>query len=99
VRWLDARRAELLPIPYFHVVFTLPHALNALAQGNPRVISTLLLRAAAETLLTFGRDPRHLGGTIGVTAILHTWSQTLTLWGIRCGLGRQSFRRAIDTSH
>jgi hypothetical protein len=77
-RWIEARRAELLPIPYFHVVFTLPHALNPLAQGNPRVIYTLLFRAAAETLLTFGRDPRHLGGTIGVTAILHTWSQTLT---------------------
>jgi len=77
-RWLEARRAELLPIPYFHVVFTLPHALNALAQGNPRVIYTLLFRAAADTLLTFGRDPQHLGGTIGVTAILHTWGQTLT---------------------
>jgi hypothetical protein len=77
-RWLAARRADLLPIPYFHVVFTLPHALNALAQGNPRVIYTLLFRAAAETLLTFGRDPRHLGGTIGITAILHTWGQTLT---------------------
>ena len=77
-RWIAARRAELLPIPYFHVVFTLPHALNALAQGNPRVIDTLLFRAAADTLVTFGRDPRHLGGTIGVTAILHTWGQTLT---------------------
>ena len=77
-RWIEARRAELLPIPYFHVVFTLPHALNALAQGNPRVIDTLLFRAAADTLLTFGRDPRYLGGTIGVTAILHTWGQTLT---------------------
>jgi Transposase zinc-binding domain len=77
-RWLDARRAELLPIPYFHVVFTLPHALNALAQGNPRVIYALLFRAAADTLLTFGRDPRHLGGTIGITAVLHTWGQTLT---------------------
>lgn len=77
-RWLEARRADLLPIPYFHVVFTLPHALNPLAQGNPRVIYTLLFRAAAETLLAFGRDPRHLGGTIGITAILHTWSQTLT---------------------
>jgi hypothetical protein len=77
-RWIEARRADLLPIPYFHVVFTLPHALNALAQGNPRVIYRLLFRAAAETLLAFGRDPRHLGGTIGITAILHTWSQTLT---------------------
>jgi len=77
-RWLAARRAELLPIPYFHVVFTLPHDLNALAQGNPRVIYALLFRAAADTLLTFGRDPRHLGGTLGITAILHTWGQTLT---------------------
>ena len=65
-RWLAARRADLLPIPYFHVVFTLPHRLNALAQGNPRVIYALLFRAAADTLLTFGRDPRHLGGLIGV---------------------------------
>jgi hypothetical protein len=77
-RWLAARKADLLPIPYFHVVFTLPHALNALAQGNPRVIYTLLFRATANTLLTFGRDPRHLGGTVGITAILHTWGQTLT---------------------
>jgi hypothetical protein len=77
-RWLAARRAELLPIPYFHVVFTLPHDLNALAQGNPRVLYALLFRAAADTLLTFGRDPRHLGGAIGLTAILHTWGQTLT---------------------
>jgi uncharacterized protein (DUF983 family) len=76
-RWLAARKADLLPIPYFHVVFTLPHDLNALAQGNPRVIYTLLFRAAADTLLTFGRDPRHLGGTLGITAILHTWGQTL----------------------
>lgn len=77
-RWLSARRADLLPIPYFHVVFTLPHDLNALAQGNPRVIYALLFRAAADTLLTFGRDPRHLGGTIGITAILHTWGQHLS---------------------
>jgi len=77
-RWLAARCAELLPIPYFHVVFTLPHALNALAQGNPRVLYTLLFRAAADTLLAFGRDPRQLGGTIGVTTILHTWGQNLS---------------------
>jgi hypothetical protein len=64
-RWLAARKADLLPIPYFHVVFTLPHDLNALAQGNPRVMYTLLFRAAADTLLTFGRDPRHLSGTTG----------------------------------
>lgn len=77
-RWLAARKADLLPIPYFHVVFTLPHDLNTLAQGNPRVIYARLFRAAADTLLTFGRDPRYLGGTIGITAILHTWGQTLS---------------------
>jgi hypothetical protein len=77
-RWLAARKADLLPIPYFHVVFTLPHDLNVLAQGNPRVIYPLLFRAAADTLLTFGRDPRHLGGMIGITAILHTWGQNLS---------------------
>jgi Putative transposase/Transposase zinc-binding domain len=77
-RWLEARRADLLPVPYFHVVFTLPHTLNALAQGNPRVLYRLLFQAVAGTLLTFGRDPRHLGGDLGVTAILHTWGQTLS---------------------
>ena len=76
--WLAARQAELLPIPYFHVVFTLPQALNSLAQGNPRVLYTALFRAAADTLLTFGRDLLHLGGTVGVTAILHTWGQNLS---------------------
>ena len=76
-RWLAARRADLLPIAYFHVVFTLPHALNALAQGNPRVIYRLLFQAATATLATFGDDPRHLGGELGVIAILHTWGQTL----------------------
>ncbi len=77
-RWLSARRAEVLPIPYFHVVFTLPHALNPLAQSHPRLLYRLLFQAAASTLLRFGRDPRHLGGDLGVTAVLHTWGQTLT---------------------
>jgi hypothetical protein len=77
-RWLDARRAELLPVEYFHLVFTLLHALNPLAQGNPRVIYTLLFHAVAATLSTFARDPRHLGGDLGATAILHTWGQNLS---------------------
>lgn len=77
-RWLAARRAELLPVEYFHVVFTLPHALNPLAQGNPRIIYTLLFHAVAATLTAFGRDPRHLGGDVGGTAILHTWGQNLS---------------------
>jgi len=76
-RWLAARRADLLPVEYFHVVFTLPHTLNSLAQGNPRVLYALLFSAARETLATFGADPRHLGGEVGGLAILHTWGQTL----------------------
>lgn len=77
-RWLAARRRELLPIEYFHVVFTLPHALNPLAQSHPRLVYRLLLQAAASTLTRFGRDPRHLGGEVGVTAVLHTWGQNLS---------------------
>ena len=77
-RWLEARRRELLATPYFHVVFTLPHQLNALAQGNPRLIYRLLFAAASQTLLEFGANPRWLGGQIGATLILHTWGQTLT---------------------
>ena len=76
-RWLTARRADLLPIEYFHVVFTLPHALNALAQGNPRVLYALLFQAATATLAAFGDDPRWLGGELGLVTILHTWGQTL----------------------
>jgi len=76
-RWLQARQAELLPVEYFHVVFTVPHALNPLAQGNPRVCYGLLFQAARETLAVFGDDPRHLGGEVGGLAILHTWGQTL----------------------
>ena len=77
-RWLDARSRELLPVEYFHVVFTLPHELNRLAQGNPRTIYTLLFRTVAATLATFAKDPRHLGGGLGVTAVLHTWGQNLS---------------------
>jgi Putative transposase/Transposase zinc-binding domain len=77
-RWLASRRAELLPVPYYHVVFTLPHELNALAQGNSRVIYRLLFDAAARTLIEFGENPRWLGGEIGLTMVLHTWGQTLT---------------------
>jgi hypothetical protein len=77
-RWLAARRAELLPVPYFHLVFTLPHELNALAQGNPRVLYAMLFAAAAETLLEFGANPRWLGGEIAATLVLHTWGQTLS---------------------
>jgi hypothetical protein len=77
-RWLAARQAELLPVPYYHVVFTLPHELNALAHGNPRAIYRLLFDAAAQTLIEFGENPRWLGGEIGITMVLHTWGQTLS---------------------
>ena len=77
-RWLAARCCELLPVPYFHLVFTLPHQLNALAQGNPAVIYALLFQAASSTLLAFGTNPRWLGGQLGATLVLHTWGQTLT---------------------
>ena len=77
VRWVDARTAELLPVPYFHCVFTLPHTLNPVAQGNPQVCYALVFRSAAATMQTFGRDPKWLGGELGITMVLHTWSQTL----------------------
>jgi len=78
VRWLEARRTELLPVEYFHVVFTLPHTLYPLLPDNARLLYDLLFRTTAATLTAFARDPRHLGGDVGVTAVLHTWGQTLT---------------------
>ena len=77
-RWVAARRAELLPVPYYHLVFTLPHELNALAQGNPRALYAMIFAAASETLVEFGRNPRWLGGEIAATVVLHTWGQTLS---------------------
>jgi hypothetical protein len=83
VGWLEARRADLLAVEYFHVVFTLPHELCPLALHRPRVVYDLLFRAATDTLAAFGRDPRYFagdsGGTLGITAILHTWGQNLSL--------------------
>jgi putative transposase len=69
--------ADLLPIPSCHCVFTLPHTLNPLAQGNPRVLSALLFQTTWDTLHTFGRDPRWLGGDVGATMVLHSWGQNL----------------------
>ena len=76
-RWLAARRAELLPVPYFHLVFTLPHEVNALAQGNPRLLYGLLFESVSATLAGFGQNPHWLGGEIAATLVLHTWGQTL----------------------
>jgi Putative transposase/Transposase zinc-binding domain len=78
-RWLEARRRELLPSRYVHVVFTLPSQLAPLARQNKKVIYDLLLRASAETLLEVARDPRHLGAEIGFFSVLHTWNQKLGL--------------------
>lgn len=75
--WLAKRSAELLPVPYFHVVFTLPHVLAPLALQNKALVYGLLFRAAAETLLQIAADPKHLGTKIGFLAVLHTWGQTL----------------------
>jgi hypothetical protein len=75
--WLAHRQAELLPVPYFHVVFTLPTLAGEIAFQNKATVYTILFRTAAETLTTIAADPRHLGAQIGVTAVLHTWGQTL----------------------
>jgi hypothetical protein len=75
--WLDKRIERLLPVPYFHVVFTIPEELNPLALGNKEVVYKILFDAASKTLLQLARDPKHLGAQIGITAVLHTWSQRM----------------------
>jgi len=77
-QWLAAREAELLPVAYFHVVFTVPGEVGNIAYQNKAVIYNLLFKAAAETLLTIGADPKHLGARLGLTAVLHTWGSALT---------------------
>ena len=77
-RWLAEREAELLPVPYFHVVYTLPGELRDIAYQNKRVVYDLLMKAAAETTLTIAADPKRLGARIGITAVLHTWGSALT---------------------
>ena len=78
-RWIEARRSELLPSPYLHVVFTLPPQLAALALQNKKVIYDWLLRASAETLLEVARNPTHRGAEIGFFSVLHTWNQKLQM--------------------
>jgi hypothetical protein len=77
--WLAEREKELLPVPYFHVVFTLPQQIGRLALENPRPIYSILFRAVSETLLTIAADPKRLGAGIGFLAVLHTWGQNLHL--------------------
>jgi hypothetical protein len=76
-KWLAARSAELLPVPYFHVVFTLPHELSSLVLQNKRLLYDLLFRTSAATLLEVARTPKHLGADIGLLSVLHTWGQNL----------------------
>jgi hypothetical protein len=76
--WLADREADLLPVAYYHVVFTLPAAIGAIAYQNKAVVYDLLFKAAAETLLTIAADPKHLGARIGLTSVLHTWGSALT---------------------
>jgi hypothetical protein len=76
-QWLADRQRDLLPVPYFHVVFTVPAAIASIALQNKAVVYDILFRAAAETVQTIAADPKHLGATIGMTAVLHTWGQNL----------------------
>ena len=78
VRWLQARQADLLPVDYYHVVFTLPAPISAIAYSNKEIIYGLLFNLAAETLRTIAADPKHLGARIGLTLVLHTWGSSLT---------------------
>ena len=76
-RWVQRRLKEVLPTPYFHVVFTVPHQLNPIALRNKRAFYNILFKAVSETLLKLGKDPRRLGGKVGFIAVLHTWTQKL----------------------
>ena len=78
LRWLEARQVDLLPVEYFHVVFTLPEPVSVIAYYNKQVIYTILFKAAAQTLLTIGADPKRLGAKLGITLVLHTWGSSLT---------------------
>src|SRR6202049_4164856 len=76
--WLADREAELLPVPYYHVVFTLPGPIGDIAYQNKAVIYDILFKASAETLITIAADPKHLGARIGITSVLHTWGSAMT---------------------
>jgi hypothetical protein len=76
--WLEAQEANLLPVGYFHVVFTLPAEIAGIAFQNKAQVYDLLFKAASETMLTIAADPRHLGARIGITAVLHTWGSAMT---------------------
>ena len=77
-QWLAERQADLLAVPYYHIVFTMPAAIADIAYQNKAVVYDLLFKASAETMLTIAGDPKHLGARIGITSVLHTWGSTLT---------------------
>jgi predicted RNA-binding Zn-ribbon protein involved in translation (DUF1610 family) len=77
-RWLEARQADLLPVEYYHLVFTLPAPISDLAYSNQSIIYTILFKAAAQTLQTIAADPKHLGARLGLTLVLHTWGSAMT---------------------
>jgi len=77
-QWIEDRKSELLPIPYYHVVFTLPHELNSIILGNRKQLFNLLFSAASQTLLSFAQNPVHLGAIPGILSVLHTWGQQLS---------------------
>ena len=77
-QWIDARMQELLPVKYYHVVFTVPHELNSLIMGHRKILYKLLFDASAQTLLTFAADQKYLGATPGIISVLHTWGQQLS---------------------
>ena len=100
-QWLAAREADLLPVAYFHVVFTLPAAIAAIAYQNKAAIYDILFTASAETMIAIAADPKHLGARIAITAVLHTWGSAMThhphvhmMTGDR--VRRRLFERAID---
>jgi len=78
-QWVQAREQELLPVPYFHVVFTIPDSLNRICLKYPRIIYAILFKVAWETLKQFSENPKHLGAKLGMIAVLHTWGQNLSL--------------------
>jgi Putative transposase/Transposase zinc-binding domain len=103
-KWLAARAAELLPVPYFHIVFTLPHELSALVLQNKRLLYDLLFRTSAASLLELARDPKHLGADIGFLGVLHTWGQNLQVhphihYIVPAGGLALDGSRWIDSSH
>lgn len=78
-RWIEARQQDMLPVSYFHVVFTLPQELNTYCLNYPKELYNILFSASKETLITLGKDPKHLGAQMGMVSVLHTWGQNLSL--------------------